>query len=196
MVQKRKYRPGFHWNLGLHAKQQSGHTATIPQHDVANAVEAPVAVESRQGWFEKREVAKEVHHASQDEEEKSSTPVESSHEIAEPSAKAPIIKRVVSLPRVAYERIRERVEPKEGYDPVVPGSISAIMGVSNILLMFVPILGIIISILAIYFGILALRSKNKGASMLGVLGIIFACLTLIFATFWSLFFVFGFVFAF
>lgn len=94
-----------------------------------------------------------------------------------------------SLEEINAEKGREGAEepekPVKTYKAETLGLISMILGLSNLILMFVPILGIVCSVVSFVFGIKALKTNDKRAVFYGVIGILLACLTFLFAALWS-----------
>lgn len=192
MIQKRKYRPGIHLDLNLRRNQAPKVLEQSRETEIAE-VSAPL-----EETVEKEPLAPEtVEVVSEDEQalwqEQSLEPKLRSNQGLDKK-----MDWIKTWPERTAPKILERFDDdeEEGYDPILPGVIGAVLAGVNLVTMFIPFLGLIMGILAIFFGVKALQTDDKGARVLGLLALVLAGLTLFIALLISLLFLFTFVFAF
>jgi len=177
LIQHRKYRSGFHLNL----KSIAAQPRTKSELDL-NTDMAMMPVLQR---------AKTLSSLEHEELNVANLPKQ-----REFSLKRVFKKRQVEIEstegiiaEIGLEGDEEPEKPVKTYKAETLGLISMILGLSNLILMFVPILGIVCSVVSFVFGIKALKTKDKRAALYGIIGILMACLTFIFAAFWTSIFV-------
>lgn len=205
LLQKRKYRQGYHLQDVFKKKKEqeqisseveavAGHEAKIEEEQTGTLSELDQLISQLESLGANETTAEE----NRGEQELQTTADSDVHQLEQ--ARMQQLSESHEAPEMKVERkkvrqVKKLLKTAAAYEETgKEGLISIIAGVGNFMLTaWIPLVGLAIGIIAIIYGLRAIKSSDETSRILGIIGTIFGALSIIYNLVVSLYFLFFFL---